>query len=840
MDKTKLVAEVAHLFSVSGHDVQTDVTINHRRIDIRAEERQGLVRKIILVECADYSIPVGVAKVQEDISKLEAARESLGSRAVIMLVSRMGYSPEGSGYANDKGVTISTFASLQGYLVNFSGYIDAVRSDPQRAMILREYQEPSIHFDRGDKRRGKAITFLRDWLGTDERWLTVLGDYGVGKSWMLKRLLYDLVEAYSEDPLQNPLPLFVPLQSFTKSFDYPNMLLRVFHSYGLSGVHLDAFNYLAHEGRIIFLFDSFDEMAQHLSRNTIRENLTELLSGVAGNSKAIMTSRPNYFESRFEHLLLVEREGGLEWHELDEQEAKHQNALARFLSDKYLSSSFARLEDLSLSQRKKLFQIVLGHDTNAYKKLVSLLNQFQELKGLSQRAVIARLLTTVAETLSRDEVVTTVEGYPLIPDSLRNLNEAKIFEIVIYNLLHRDLNIGSLKVGDRLKFLRAFALMLQQRGSERFATPDEMRGLVRNLFQDLLVRSDSPETMLESYYRTCRRHSGLTTEKQFLDTSGQIDIPVDESDTTSRVGFSHNSLREYLVADALSVFVRDGDGDPDNIAGLVISEVVGQFFRDLTEYDEELLGKLSTRYADPDYVKVRQQMFFLARSFFQREATSLRRVLGDPPLLSELDLSSEDLSSLDLSEARINDCLVLDTDFRGGVLSATNFDGCILEGVLLDGAKVDGANFRESEIISIYVFDPYVTNTSLTLTGRAAEQWLFTEGALVRNPESLNPHLGKPWYTAAREVTRTLKRRIAGTHQDIALPKGTSLKLRPFAEEFVEFLIKRGLLMVVMKDRGKRIVKVAPAARGALDEFSENGVIGEELAPFFEERLPRL
>ena len=60
MDKTALTNEVAHLFRISGHKVDTSTVINHREIDVRAEETQGLVRKTILVECADHGTPVGV------------------------------------------------------------------------------------------------------------------------------------------------------------------------------------------------------------------------------------------------------------------------------------------------------------------------------------------------------------------------------------------------------------------------------------------------------------------------------------------------------------------------------------------------------------------------------------------------------------------------------------------------------------------------------------------------------------------------------------------------------------------------------------------------------------
>ena len=40
MDKTRLVSTVANLFQLTGHRVSTSVKINHREIDVVAEESE--------------------------------------------------------------------------------------------------------------------------------------------------------------------------------------------------------------------------------------------------------------------------------------------------------------------------------------------------------------------------------------------------------------------------------------------------------------------------------------------------------------------------------------------------------------------------------------------------------------------------------------------------------------------------------------------------------------------------------------------------------------------------------------------------------------------------------
>ena len=796
-----------------------------------------LLRKTILIECADYGTPVGVDKLQTDILKLRSAQETMRDRAVVMHVSAVGYTPEASGYALEQGIATSTVDSLVARLVNFDRYVEAVRHEQIRAVIETEYQPTKIHFEGHPKESVPAPEFLDSWLSGKHPWLTLIGDYGVGKSWALRKFLYSLVDRYATDPTKSPLPLFVPLQRFTKAFDFQNLILRTFQLYGLSGVHYEAFEYLARQGRVVFLFDSFDEMAQSLSRETLRENLRELLEGAKG-CRAAMTSRPTYFESRAERLALVERNGISEWHPLDVQDLERRSATSRALTQSLATAQFARLNDLTLPQRKKLFSIVLGANPVARKQLDDLFTRFQELETISQRAVIARLLTTVAETLAMGSEAKTIDGQPLIPDELKHLNQTKIFEIVVYNLLQRDSNVGLLSASERLGFLRQFAVFLQRADEEFFAGPGTVRDLVARVFSSQLRRSDTPQQQLENYTRTCRRHSGLTTEAQFLDTSGNIDTPVDEQDTDSRVGFSHNSLREYLAADALADFVRNGTEYPD-LPKMVTTDLIGDFFVGTTEFQPDLIGLVSRAYLKCVQPRIKQSLFRVISRFIARDRSMITRLLGDPPRFEGLDLSNYDLSGLDLRRAEFSSCELFDTDFRKSDLRQASFSHSMIFRAQFDGALLTAANFGGSELESIYVTDWFDRRTSSILSGKDARQWLYSSDALVFPTDDLNPLLGRPWYEAAREVMRTLERRIAGTHQDVSLAKGTQTKQREFARDFVDFLVSKGILRRMGRSNTGPgwVLKVSRKYRHVVSEFSQSGKIAPEIMPFFDRHL---
>ncbi len=489
-------------------------------------------------------------------------------------------------------------------------------------------------------------------------------------------------------------------------------------------------------------------------------------------------------------------------------------------------------------QRINLFSTVLGRHSDAYKKLISLFKKFQNLESISQKAVIARLLTTVATTLSENKETKTIDGYPLLPEDINNLNESKIFEIVLYNLLHRDQGIGVLSTGQRLIWMRQFAIYLQRKEGAFFATPKEIKDLVNKVFYQEIRRSDTPSQLLESYYRTCRRHSGLTTEGQFRDTSGMVDTPIEEYDLESNIGFSHNSLREFLIAESFADMLLN-DRAYMYIDDVFITDVVADFFSGLCEFKPNLIDLLKKKFHDVHSSHSKETLFKLIFGLIRKNPDNIS-LLGSPVLIEGIDISDLDFSGLNLSKASFKDCIAYGTDFRKSDLRNAEFIDCILEDVNLDEAIITGCNFQKSEIVSVFVFDEYEKKTRAILTGTDAAQWLYTKGSIVSGQSGLNPLLGQKWYEAAREVTRTIVRRIAGTHQDVSLAKGTRSEQREFAHAFVDFLKKKKILLVVAKSKTGPgdVVKLDAAYRDDIVDFSEYGRISKNIAPFFKKFVP--
>ena len=214
-------------------------------------------------------------------------------------------------------------------------------------------------------------------------------------------------------------------------------------------------------------------------------------------------------------------------------------------------------------------------------------------------------------------------------------------------------------------------------------------------------------------------------------------------------------------------------------------------------------------------------------------------LFGDPVSLDSIDLSDFDFSGLNLTNAIFKDCVALGTDFRKSDIRNAAFVNCILDQVTLDGSILTNCDFSKSEIVSIFVYDEYEKKTSAVIDDHDARQWLFTKGSIVKDQSSLNPLFGQSWYDAAREVTKTIEKRIAGSHQDVSLAKGTKSDQRDFAHAFVDFLKKKKILISIGKsDTGPgEVVKLDHAYRNDIVEFSKYGKISNNLAPFFKKYI---
>jgi predicted NACHT family NTPase/formylglycine-generating enzyme required for sulfatase activity len=167
--------------------------------------------------------------------------------------------------------------------------------------IYDETSKEKIH----DEHYGKE----EDWIeGYIDRWLddpctehiSILGEFGTGKTWFTHHYAYQIMQRYikaKEKGLKRPrMPLVVQLRDYSKALSSESLFSDFFfrkHEIPLPGY--SAFEQLNRMGKLLLIFDGFDEMADKLDRQKMINNFWELARVVVPGAKAVLTCRTEHF-----------------------------------------------------------------------------------------------------------------------------------------------------------------------------------------------------------------------------------------------------------------------------------------------------------------------------------------------------------------------------------------------------------------------------------------------------------------------------------------------------------------------------------------------------------------
>jgi hypothetical protein len=151
---------------------------------------------------------------------------------------------------------------------------------------------------KADKESFNLVQHVDQWLdsqGADQ--LMLSGDFGTGKSWFCRYYTARLARHHLDKPDQYRIPVLISLRGYTKALKIEQLITdTLVNTYHLKSLSFEIFNHLNSHGRLLLIFDGFDEMEQRVDYDVAMRNYEEILRTVAKASKVILTSRP-YFIS---------------------------------------------------------------------------------------------------------------------------------------------------------------------------------------------------------------------------------------------------------------------------------------------------------------------------------------------------------------------------------------------------------------------------------------------------------------------------------------------------------------------------------------------------------------
>lgn len=318
----KFEDEVAALYRLMGYTVQQNIEICQKKVDILASfQAPGSEHKLrIIVECKDEKTNAQNQRVMQFKGLLDMARQ-VGLADSAEIITRRTWSDQAKGFAASANIGLFTFEEKLSKIIDFSTYINRVIYDFEhfqefydlngqlqktpiidimtRSDLYRTYVPLlcSVVNHKTSTQPKPLDKYVEEWLADPHHnHLSTLGDFGTGKSSFCLHLTYELAKRYRDDPINTRIPLFISLRDYAKAVNLQQLITDLLlNKYNIRIDNYAVFQRFLESGRLILIFDGFDEMATKTDRALTIRNFEELTNAIVAGSKTILTCRTHYF-----------------------------------------------------------------------------------------------------------------------------------------------------------------------------------------------------------------------------------------------------------------------------------------------------------------------------------------------------------------------------------------------------------------------------------------------------------------------------------------------------------------------------------------------------------------
>ena len=270
----------------------------------------------------------GVAGKAEinDLQELEkSVQKNLTSKGLLVALRRVSDLVIKKSKSNN--IFCYTFDELVDNQARFDGYIKWLTEEIQRRKIDTQYvplactkdefdpeTKQKLGTSKYDEHNGWIEGYIEKWLADDTKeHLSVLGEFGTGKTWVAFHYAWIALQEYlkaKKKGVERPrLPLVIPLRDYAKAVSVESLFSEFFfrkHEIPLPGY--SAFEQLNRMGKLLLIFDGFDEMAARIDKQAMIDNFWQLARVIVPGAKAILTCRTEHFPEAQEGRSLLNAE----------------------------------------------------------------------------------------------------------------------------------------------------------------------------------------------------------------------------------------------------------------------------------------------------------------------------------------------------------------------------------------------------------------------------------------------------------------------------------------------------------------------------------------------------
>ena len=207
-----------------------------------------------------------------------------------------------------------TFDELLDQDADFSGYLNWLEAEIKKRSVdtnyvplacIKEEIDPDtkrqIAVSRYEEEDGWIDGYIDVWLDDPvKEHISVLGEFGTGKTWFTLHYAWVALQRYRDAQkrgVERPrLPLVIPLRDYAKAVSVESLFSEFFfRKHQMRRLHYPAFEQLNRMGKLLLIFDGFDEMAARVDKQEMINNFWELAKVVVPGAKVILTCRTEHF-----------------------------------------------------------------------------------------------------------------------------------------------------------------------------------------------------------------------------------------------------------------------------------------------------------------------------------------------------------------------------------------------------------------------------------------------------------------------------------------------------------------------------------------------------------------
>ncbi len=436
-----------------------------------------------------------------------------------------------------KDIRFESEEDLLDRLVNFADYRNYIRKQvlsttlPESDLTLNDVYVPSQLFITEDEKAADDVeVYLRKWLDEpSQRQIALLGEYGQGKSSSTLMFTYHLICQSSQLPKR--IPILIELRGKSPRDLRPLELLGAWASQHM--INPQALMRLHVAGRLVLIFEGFDEMALIGNAELRLKHFKSLWNFCYPNAKIIITGRPNFF--------------------LDDKEMKTALGIMKPISDIPYCEA-VRLVPFNVDQIREALR--------EQKELVR-----------NQICTLAQSETRFLDLISRPSLLHVVsvlwekEG---LDKKTELLNSAYVMERFVRSSYRRQglkaegsRDFMALNSSERDYFMCGIASYMAAAQLSNQISSEQLNDLINKLIETIpdSVSSDVPETSKEDR-RPLKLRTQTPDDIEHIRTDVRTcGLLVDDPSALGTFKFGHKSFMEYLFAKTVKEYIWDSDAE---------------------------------------------------------------------------------------------------------------------------------------------------------------------------------------------------------------------------------------------------------------------------------------